>query len=277
LETEALRTLDRRAHQIDTLIIAGGPEATVLALRSDRKLLEWISKTHPHVRRTCSVCTGAFLLAEAGLLKGRRAATHWFSCEQLKKLYSGVRVESEPIFVRDGSVWTSAGVTAGIDLALALVEQDLGRGIALTVARWLVVFLKRPGGQSQFSAPLEGQIASAECSFSQRLAALHAWIANNLDSDLTVEHLASKVGMSARTFARAYRVATGLTPAKAVERMRVEAACRALENEEPVKRVASACGFRDYERMRRAFHRRFRIAPQVYAERCKSGLNVQKL
>jgi len=264
LETRALRALERQ--KIDTVIVAGG-EGAAGAL-NDKALLRWVARSGPRARRLCSVCTGAFVLAEAGLLAGRRAVTHWKSCARLATSYPAVRVDPDPIFIRDGAVWTSAGITAGIDLALALVEEDLGRAAAMAVARHLVVFLKRPGGQAQFSAPLEAQIASAESALEQRFAALHGWIADNLAGDLSVGRLARKVGMSARSFARAYRSATGTTPGKAVEAMRVEAARRALESEgEPVKTVAAACGFGDDERMRRAFHRRLKVNPQQYRAR----------
>jgi transcriptional regulator GlxA family with amidase domain len=264
LRSSSLRALRRRRYEIDTLIIAGGPAEALTAARRDKALIAWVRSLSHRVRRLCSVCTGAFVLAETGALEGRRVVTHWASCGRLAELHPAVKVESNPIFVHDGPIWTSAGVTSGIDLALALVEEDLGGGVALSVARWLVVFLKRPGGQAQFSTPLEAQMATAEHDVAPRLSALHAWMAENLADNLTVEKLAKRVGMSRRTFARVYSAATGTTPAKAVEAMRVEAARRALESDEPVKSVAATCGFGDYERLRRAFQRRLRVSPQLY-------------
>jgi transcriptional regulator GlxA family with amidase domain len=229
-------------------------------------LVAHIRRWSGRARRTCSVCTGAFLLAAAGLLDGRRAATHWAACRELQKRYPAVRVEPDPIFVQDGAIWTSAGVTAGIDLTLALIEADLGHAVAMRVARRLVVFLKRPGGQSQFSAPLSAQVAADDA-----LGALHGWMAENLDTDLRVERLAARAGMSPRTFARIYTATLGTTPAKTVERLRVEAARRALENDgAPVKLIAHRCGFGDEERMRRAFVRRLGISPSDYRARFAS-------
>ena len=173
-------------------------------------------------RRCCSVCTGAFLLAAAGVLAGKRAATHWAYCDALAAQYPDIRVEGNPIFVEDGGVWTSAGVTAGIDLSLALVEADLGRRLALQAAQRLVVFMKRPGGQAQFSS-----ILAAQLSDNGDFADLHAWMADNLSADLRVEHLAERAGMSPRTFARVYRDRTGMTPAKVVKKPFYKKASRA--------------------------------------------------
>ena len=188
--------------------------------------------------------------------------THWKDCARLAERYPAVRVEPDPIFVRDGPVWTSAGVTAGIDLALALVEEDLGRAVALAVARYLVVFLKRPGGQAQFSAALALQSAD------DRFGALHDWINSHLDDDLSLSVLADQAGMSERSFSRHYAEATGQTPARAVERLRVEAARRLLsESSSPVKRVAQRCGFGSEETMRRSFLRLLAVTPQDYRSR----------
>jgi len=246
---------------IDTLIVAGGPGVRDAA--EDAVLVTWIKHRGATARRVCSVCTGAFLLAATGLLAGRRATTHWASCALLKERHPDIRVEEDPIFVRDGRIWTSAGVTAGIDLALALVEDDLGRDMAMRVARRLVVFLKRPGGQSQFSAPLEAQAAD-----DGTFARLQAWMADHLDGDLRVEALAERCRMSPRHFARLYTTKTGVTPAKTVEAMRLEAARRALEDSElPVKAVADRCGFGDEERLRRTFLRRLGVSPSQYRAR----------
>jgi len=208
------------------------------------------------------ICTGAFILAAAGLLDGRRAATHWKYCAKLAQRFPAVHVEPDPIFVCDGPVWTSAGVTAGIDLALALVEEDLGRSMALAVARYLVVFLKRPGGQAQFSAALALQAAD------DKFGALHDWINGHLASDLSLSVLADQAGMSERSFSRHYAEATGQTPARAIERLRVEAARRLLtESRLPVKRIAQRCGFGSEETMRRSFLRLLTTTPHDYRAR----------
>ncbi|HEV8389757.1 MAG TPA: GlxA family transcriptional regulator [Dongiaceae bacterium] len=248
---------------LDTLIVAGG--WGVQPACSDQELIGWIKARAKTARRIASVCSGAFLLATAGLLDGRRAATHWSRCREFAERFPKVRLQPDPIFVQDGNVWTSAGITAGIDLALALVEADLGRELALAVARQLVVFLKRPGGQAQFSATLALQHGNA------RFEGLHAWIADNLSGDLSVTALAGASGMSERSFVRHYRQATGLTPARAVEQIRVEAARRTLELGLPVKRVAARCGFGSEETMRRSFLRLLGASPQAYRERFSSS------
>lgn len=245
---------------LDTLVIAGGQG--VEAAAADSTLVAWIRVRSTAARRTASVCTGAFLLAASGVLDGRRVATHWSVCADLARRFPAVRVEPDPIFVHDGPVWTSAGVTAGIDLALALVEEDLGRDVALAVARYLVVFLKRPGGQAQFSAALSLQAAE------DRFGALHAWISSHLARDLSLPALAAEAGMSDRSFSRHYREATGLTPARAVERLRAEEARRLLsESRLPVKRIARQCGFGSEETMRRSFLRLLATTPQDYRAR----------
>jgi transcriptional regulator GlxA family with amidase domain len=248
----------------DTLIVAGG--SGVHAMSRDAQLVAWLREHAARSRRVASVCTGAFLLAAAGLLDERRAVTHWTRCTELAQRYPAVRVEADPIFIRDGTVWTSAGVTAGIDLALALVEEDVGRALALEVARHLVVFLKRPGGQAQFSAALSMQSAMQRAG--DRFADLHAWVAENPSADLSVPALAAHVGMSERSFVRHYRGATGSTPARAIEQLRVEAARRALgDTALPVKRIAVRCGFGSEETMRRSFLRVVGVTPQAYRER----------
>ncbi len=246
---------------IDTLIVAGGRGVTEAV--GDRELMQFIKRMAPRVRRLCSVCTGAFILAEAGLLDGRRATTHWRWCERLAADYPKVRVESDPIFVRDGSTFTSAGVTAGIDLALALVEQDHGRQVALAVARELVMFLRRPGGQSQFSVQLAAQSADRE-----PLRELQIYIVDNPGLDLSVAKLAKRTAMSARNFARVFVRETGITPADFVEQTRVEAARRRLEeSKDGIEQIASDCGFGTRESMRRAFVRRLNVAPSEYRNR----------
>jgi transcriptional regulator GlxA family with amidase domain len=248
------------AAALDTLIVAGGQG--VAAAAADPVLVDWVRERARRARRVASVCTGAFLLAASGVLDGRRAATHWSFCAELARRFPAVRVEPDPIFVRDGPIWTSAGVTAGIDLALALVEEDLGRAAALAVARYLVVFLKRPGGQAQFSAALSLQVAE------DRFGALHAWIGEHLAKPLPLPVLADQAGMSERSFSRRYAEATGLTPARAVERLRVEAARRLLSDSRlPVKGVARRCGFGSEETMRRSFLRVLAATPQDYRAR----------
>ena len=245
---------------LDTLVVAGG--GGVEAAAADPALVDWVRQRAMRARRVASVCTGAFLLAAAGVLDGRRAATHWLYCADLARRFPAVRVESDPIFVRDDTVWTSAGVTAGIDLALALVEEDLGRDVALAVARYLVVFLKRPGGQAQFSAALSLQTAD------DMFGALHRWIAGRLAADLSLSALADQAGMSERSFSRRYAEATGQTPARAIERLRVEAARRFLsESRLPVKRIAQRCGFGSEETMRRSFLRLLAATPRDYRVR----------
>jgi transcriptional regulator GlxA family with amidase domain len=212
------------------------------------------------------VCTGAFVLARAGLLDGRRATTHWMACGALARQFPLVEVDPDPIFVRDGAVSTSAGVTAGMDLALALVEEDLGPQIALEVARDLVLFLRRPGSQAQFSAGLAAQSAVRA-----PLRELQDWMAGNLDADLSVAALAARAHMAPRTFARAFRDEVGLTPAAYVEALRVERARGALETTDlPVEAVARACGFGTVETLRRAFGRRVGVAPAAYRDRFRN-------
>jgi len=248
----------------DTLIVAGGPG--VHGILSDAAILGWLTERSRHVRRLASVCTGAFLLASAGLLDGRRAVTHWRWCGELATRFPAVEVEHDPIFVEDRGVWTSAGVTAGIDLALAFVDADLGRADALAVARELVVFLKRPGGQAQYSAALALQ--SAHGPFER----LHAWIASHLADDLANARLAAKAGMSERSFLRHYSAAIGTTPARTVERLRVEAACRALSDSvHSIKRVARQCGFGSEETMRRSFLRVLAVGPRSFRDRFPGG------
>ncbi len=246
---------------IDTLLVPGGEGVREAVL--DRELTGWIARASKRCRRVASVCTGAYLLAEAGLLEGKRATTHWHACEDLARRYPQVDVDPDPIWVKDGEVYTAAGVTSGMDLALALVEEDHGRDVALTLARWMVLFLKRPGGQSQFSAELQSQLSEHE-----PLRELQAWILENLPHDLSVPTLARRVGMSPRNFARVFAREVGRTPARFVEHARVEAARRRLEDSgESVEQVAEGVGFGSAECMRRAFLRHVRVSPADYRNR----------
>lgn len=251
---------------VDTLLVAGGRGARAAAQNTE--LLRWLRRMAPRVRRLGSVCTGSFVLAAAGVLDGKRATTHWASCDALSSQHPRVQVDADPIFVRDGNVYTSAGVTAGMDLALAMVEEDHGRQIALGVARQLVMFLKRPGGQSQFSAQLSVQTADRE-----PLRELQQWIADHLSFDLSIPALAQRVAMSPRHFARVFASELNMTPAHFVEVQRVEAARRRLEeSSDGVDAIAATCGFGGAEVMRRAFLRTIRVSPTDYRNRFKSSL-----
>jgi transcriptional regulator GlxA family with amidase domain len=263
LVTESVRSLGR--DPIDTLIVPGA--FAVDEVTRDRALVRWVRDRSPSCRRVCSVCIGSFLLAAAGVLDGRRAATHWLHAPLLAERYPRVTVEPDAIFIRDGAVWSSAGVTTGIDLALALIEQDAGRALAMNVARMLVVYLKRAGGQSQYSALLAAQTESDSESFSE----LERWIVEHLKSDLSVDALANRVHMSPRNFARLYAAKRGRTPAKTVEAIRVDAARRRLEEtDDRIESIAEGCGFSSEEQMRCAFLRILTIPPRDYRKRFSS-------
>lgn len=253
--------LEQVEGRIDTLVVVGGQGSRAAA--ADPAVVAEVRRLARRAGRVSSVCTGAFVLASAGLLDGRRATTHWAYCDALASGHPAVEVLGDPIFVRDGSVWTSAGVTAGIDLALALVEDDLGPGVARRVARHLVVYLQRPGGQNQFSAPLAVQAAERPA-----LRELQVWIREHLDADCSAAALAREAGMSERTLARAFRNECGTTPADYVEQVRVEAARQALETSDlTVAAVAARCGFGTPETMHRAFNRRLGVTPGAYRAR----------
>lgn len=247
--------------KIDTLLIAGGD-----AVENDEtgiELVHWLKRVAGQVRRIGSVCTGAMLLARAGFLNGRKATTHWKWCEILAKKYPSIDVDPDPIFVRDGKVYTSAGVTAGMDLALALVEEDHGSRLALEVARDLVLYLRRSGGQSQFSVALSTQLSDRK-----PLRELAAWMLENLNRPLTAQVLAKRVAMSPRNFARIFSSEMGVTPAKYVERLRVETVRRRLEEtRHSLKRIAGECGFGSVKSMREVFQRALRIPPGEYRQR----------
>jgi transcriptional regulator GlxA family with amidase domain len=244
--------------KIDTLLVAGGSAIEQDEINSD--VVRWLRKIAARVRRIGSVCTGAMLLARAGLLDGRRATTHWNWCHLLIKRAPRADVDPNPIFIRDENVYTSAGVTAGMDLALALVEEDYGSRLALQVARNLVLYLRRPGGQSQFSAALSLQLTDRK-----PLRELESWVLDNLNKLLTVPVLAQRVAMSPRNFARVFTKEMKTTPAKFVERLRVEAARRRLEeSNNSMETIASECGFGNVNSMRNVFQRALKIAPGQY-------------
>jgi transcriptional regulator GlxA family with amidase domain len=237
----------------DTLLVVGG-SGTLKAMQ-DAKLIAALKRAPARVRRIASVCSGAFVLAAAGLLDGKRATTHWRRAADLARMFPKVRVEADRIHVQDGNVWTSAGITAGIDLALAMIGEDLGEDIATAVAREMVVYAKRPGGQAQHSALLD---LAAD---SDRFVKLNAWMREHLGENLSVERLAREAAMSTRNFARAYAAETGVTPARAVERLRADAARAALERGAQIQEIARRTGFGDPERMRRAFVRLYGAPP----------------
>jgi transcriptional regulator GlxA family with amidase domain len=239
----------------DTVMVVGGEGTRPAALGP--ALIAWVRQASAGARRTASVCSGAYILAEAGLLDGRRATTHWERTADFERRYPKVRLEPDRIFVRDGAIWSSAGITAGIDLALALIAEDLGEAVARRTAQQLVVHRRRPGGQSQFSA-------LSALGGGGRFDALLTWMEDHLAEPLTVERLADQAAMSPRHFARAFTAETGVTPAKAVERLRLEAARDRVEGSaDPVDQVAERTGFGDAERMRRAFLRNFGQPPQA--------------
>ncbi|MBY5933821.1 helix-turn-helix domain-containing protein [Tateyamaria omphalii] len=246
-------------HNIDTLIIVGG-DGAIRGMR-DAELVGAFGRLASRARRVCSVCSGALILAATGLLDGRRAVTHWDDCAMLAAEFPAVNVEMDPIFIKDGHIWTSAGITAGIDMSLAIAAEDFGRAAAFSVARAMVAQMVRSGGQSQFSPALSRQLRDGAGQFEK----LHDWIANNLRRDLTVEVLAAQANMSARNFARVYAKVMGVTPARAVAAMRVEKAQGLLESsQQSVKQIAVSCGFGDEDRMRRAFVGTLGVSPSAY-------------
>lgn len=256
------QTFDSLPARIDTLLLPGG--LGVFEARHDPALIAATRDLAARAGRIATVCVGAFLAAEAGLLTGRRATTHWRACDAMRQAYPDVALDEDAIYVRDGSIWSSAGISAGVDLALALIEQDHDAHVALRVARELVVFLKRPGGQSQFSATLRAQSADAQ----GRFGALIAWIAAHLDADLSAPALAERAAMSLRSFARTFPRATGKTPAHFVETLRIEAARALIEaGTLPLSEIARRCGLGDEQRLRRAFKRQTGITPDAFRSR----------
>lgn len=254
--------------RMDTLLVVGGKGVDAQA--KDPAVLEWLRRMAPRVRRLGSVCTGSFLLAEAGLLDGRSVTTHWGRAAELALRYPRVRVEQDRIWVKDGNVYTSAGVSAGMDLALALIEEDLGAEVALGVARAMVLYLRRPGDQSQYSAPLRLQAAATPS-----VRELVAWAAEHPASDLSVPALARRVGKSARHLTRVFRKELGVAPAEAVEQLRLEVARRALQQSAAsLEEVASRCGFGSAEVLRRAFVRALHVTPSAYRARFSARQEV---
>ena len=248
---------------IDTLIISGGPEPAVREAATTSGLLDWIASRAPRTRRVASVCSGAFLLGACGLLDGRRATTHWSTTAQLAAMLPNTDVDPDAIFVGDGHIFTSAGITTGIDLSLAFVEQDCGAQVALDAARQLVLYLRRVGGQSQFSTGLAAQAVVAK-----GLQVIIAWILEHPDDDLSVPALADRAAMSERTFARAFLAETGTTPAKYVELVRLDKAKQLLESTKwPLARVADRSGLGSAATLTRTFRRRLGITPEDYRER----------
>jgi transcriptional regulator GlxA family with amidase domain len=242
-----------------TLVVPGGAGS----LTPPPAIIDWLPRIAPAVVRLVSVCSGTFVLAKAGLLTGRRVTTHWSRAKELARRYPDLTVDPEPIFIQDGNIYTSAGVTAGMDLALALGEEDLGRDVALAIARQLVMFLRRPANQTQFSAQLSAQVAQRA-----PLRDVQAWVAEHPEADLSVEKLARRAGLSPRQFARTFADETGISPGRYVDKVRLEAARRHLEDTvADVGQIARTCGYGTPESMRRAFVRSLGVSPAEYRRR----------
>ena len=253
----SIRNID---YEIDTLFIPGVPNSIHANYKLDEKVLKWIAKQAKNVRRICSVCNGTFFLAEAGILAGKRATTHWELCNKLSHCYPQIQVENDPIFIKDGNTYTSAGISTGMDLALALIEEDFGKSLAFEVAKQMVLYLKRPGSQSQYSSVLTHQNVDH-----RPIQEIAGWIPEHLKEVLTVEILAEQVSMSPRNFARVFVRETGITPAKYIDKLRIETACRYLvETQLSLKEVAAACGLGNMDNMRRIFLKYIQITPASY-------------
>jgi transcriptional regulator GlxA family with amidase domain len=252
------------SYDVDTVLVAGNATLKVIP----QNLIDWLKEKADKVHRMGSICAGAFVLAKAGILDGRRATTHWMVCDRLAKLYPEVKVESDPIFVKDGNVYTSAGISTGMDLSLALVEEDFGRDIAVGTARRLVLYLKRPGNQSQFSNILNYQSVDYE-----PIKAIQDWIIEHLDDELTVELLAEKALMSPRNFARVFLRETGITPAKYIEKLRLETARRRLEETRlTLDEISTECGIGNADGLRRLFLRHMKTTPSDYRKSFATAL-----
>jgi len=269
LEIIATHSCDDELGEIDTLVVPGSP--WIERACAESRLTDWLQKTAPGVRRLVSVCTGAFLLAGAGLLDNRFVTTHWMYCDRLAVLHPSLRIDRDRIFVRDGHVYTSGGITAGIDLALSLIEEDLGREAPRFIAGLMVVFLRRPGGQNQFSIFLQ-----AEAPNRPDIRELQAWILANPKEDHAVERLAARLNMSPRNFARQFLTESGMTPAKFVEHARVEAArCKLEQSNLLLDAIAAEMGFGSTERMQRSFQRLLNVSPQDYRARFQSTVRLE--
>lgn len=262
IDTIALESIDCR--KIDTIIVPGGGPPLNPPIPED--LVAWLKKHAGGIRRICGVCTGTFLLAEAGLLEGKRVTTHWQAEGVLRQRYSNLNIDMSSIFIKDDNLWTSAGFSVGTDVALALIEEDEGHDKAVQLAKTMVIYLKRSGSQPQLSTPLGFQEKSDD-----HFSKLHAWIVENLTSELSTERLAEEAGMSVRTFVRRYKEAVGCTPARTVEAIKLEVACEGLSNSsDSIKQIARASGFGDQQNMRRAFIRSFGVSPKQYREQHNS-------
>lgn len=260
LHADGLRSVPPKT--VDTLICPGGEEGALRAAIADKTLMRWIHEAASASRRACSVCSGAFMLASTGILDGRNAATHWASTAELQRLFPRITVDAESIFVTDGKCWTSAGVTTGIDMALAIVELDHGREVAMSIARRLVVYMRRPGHQTQFSTALHAQEAQSD-----KLAELAAWVEENLTGTLDVEALAARAAMSPRTLHRHMRDELGVSPARFVESVRLDAVRRWLQGQKiDLATLASRAGFSGPDHLIRAFSRRFGVTPAAYRQ-----------
>ncbi|MDR2036889.1 MAG: GlxA family transcriptional regulator [Bacteroidales bacterium] len=255
--SDAIETFD---DPIDTLIIPGVPNSQIEEYQLPENVLLWIRDQSRKVRRICSVCTGSFFLAEAGILEHKKVTTHWEKCDVLSRNYPHIQVDSHPIFIRDGHVYTSAGISSGMDLALALIEEDLGRSLALKIARQMVLYLKRPGSQSQYSTVLTHQQTDH-----QPIREICDWIMEHLHEVITVDRLADRIPMSPRNFARVFVRETGITPAKYVDKLRIETACRYLvDTRLSLKEIAVLCGLSSPDNMRKIFIKYIRISPAGY-------------
>lgn len=257
---DTIRSFD---YSIDTLFIPGFPNSILSEYKVEKYILGWIKEQSLKVRRICSICTGTFLLAEAGILNGHKATSHWEVCDKLAHDYPEINVDSNPIFIKDGNVYTSAGISAGMDLALALLEEDFGRPLAIEVAKQMVLYLKRPGNQSQYSTVLTHQHADY-----RPIQEIESYIFEHLHEVLTVERLAEQSLMSVRNFARVFAKETGITPAKYIDKLRVETACRHLvDTQLSLKEIALACGLGSVDNMRKVFAKYIEISPGEYKRR----------
>lgn len=259
-------------YPIDTLIIPGVPNSQIEEYRLPKDVLAWIGEQSKKVRRICSVCTESFFLAEAGVLENRKATTHWEKCGLLTNRYSNIQIDSNPIFIKDGKIYTSAGISSGMDLALALVEEDYGKSFALEIARQMVLYLKRPGSQSQYSPVLNHQATDY-----QPILTICNWIQEHLEETITVELLSEKISMSPRNFARVFVRETGISPARYIEKLRIETACRYLTDTAlTLKEVASLCGLGSPDNMRKVFFKSIKMSPMEYRKNFRTAFGEQK-